>query len=169
MHVVNYSSKFADVKSAMCQPNGLAVLAFFFEIDINPNPAYTEIVKKLPEITEPGSRTKITTIPLKRLLPTDLQHFYRYEGSLTTPPCNETVTWTVFKTPVQISEDQISIFRSLKSSDIDPETNTNYPLVNNVRPLQSLNDRVVYANFTTIQPVKKKSLLQRCRCFQPAD
>ena len=34
--------------------------------------------------------------------------FWRYEGSLTTPPLLESVIWTVFKKPIQISKDQVS-------------------------------------------------------------
>ena len=45
--------------------------------------------------------------PLSRLLPANTNHFYRYDGSLTTPKCNEVVTWTVFKNHVNISTDQV--------------------------------------------------------------
>lgn len=36
------------------------------------------------------------------LLPTD-RSFYRYNGSLTTPPCVEVVTWSVFQQPIEMS------------------------------------------------------------------
>ena len=38
--------------------------------------------------------------------------FWRYEGSLTTPPLLESVIWTVFKKPIQISEDQVRKYKS---------------------------------------------------------
>ena len=43
------------------------------------------------------------------LLPTDKSKFYRYNGSLTTPTCNEVVTWTVFKDYVEISQAQVNM------------------------------------------------------------
>ena len=41
-----------------------------------------------------------------KLLPPSLD-FWRYEGSLTTPPLLESVIWTVFKKPIQISQEQV--------------------------------------------------------------
>ncbi len=54
---------------------------------------------------------------------------YRYEGSLTTPPCSETVHWTVMSTPVTASSSQIAAFASL------------FPF--NARPVQPLNRRYI--------------------------
>ena len=54
---------------------------------------------------------------------------YRYEGSLTTPPCSETVHWTVMSTPVTASSGQIAAFASL------------FPW--NARPVQPLHRRYV--------------------------
>ncbi|RZF41986.1 hypothetical protein LSTR_LSTR017086 [Laodelphax striatellus] len=41
------------------------------------------------------------------LLPDDRSHFYRYQGSLTTPPCTESVLWTVMHSSVPISKFQV--------------------------------------------------------------
>jgi carbonic anhydrase len=62
------------------------------------------------------------------LLPHDTA-YYTYMGSLTAPPCSESVRWFVLKTPVDISTEEISAFAKL------------YP--HDVRPIQPLNGRVV--------------------------
>jgi carbonic anhydrase len=67
-------------------------------------------------------------IDATRLLP-DNKAYYTYQGSLTTPPCSEGVTWFVLKIPTKISAGDIEAFRKL------------YPL--NARPVQPLNGRVV--------------------------
>jgi len=67
---------------------------------------------------------------LSRLFPDD-KSYYSYGGSLTTPPCTETVQWVIFKEPIVVSLEEV-----LKLKD-------NMPL-ENYRDEQPLNDRIVY-------------------------
>ena len=50
------------------------------------------------------------------LLPKDGK-YYHYYGSLTTPPCTEGVNWSVLKTPIEVSEEQIQKFKTLMGFD----------------------------------------------------
>ncbi|CAF4764247.1 unnamed protein product [Rotaria sp. Silwood1] len=74
------------------------------------------------------------SLQLSTLMNTNLNNFYRYSGSLTTPPCSENVIWSVFQTPIQISDDELEMFRL----DIFSE---------NFRNPQPLNKRIVYRSF----------------------
>lgn len=78
----------------------------------------------------PGTEHEITGVEIdpSGLVPRDVG-YYMYAGSQTAPPCTEGVTWFVLKTPVEISVGEIEAFARL------------YP--HDVRPLQSLNGRVV--------------------------
>ena len=97
--------RYTNLARAVANKDGLAVLGFFYEIDKDGKD--NEIFKKLNGIelnlktVEPGTKKTIQNFNLKKLLPENPENeeFYRYTGSLTTPGCNEVVTWTVFKGP----------------------------------------------------------------------
>lgn len=55
-----------------------------------------------------GQNTSVPPFNVKALLPPLLAQFYRYNGSLTTPPCYQSVLWTVFSQRAQISMGQVS-------------------------------------------------------------
>jgi carbonic anhydrase len=78
--------------------------------------------KEGPELKVDG------TIDVAAILP-KTGGYFRYMGSLTTPPCSEGLTWTVHKEPVEASVEQIQKFASL------------FP--KNARPLQKRNRRFV--------------------------
>uniref|UniRef100_A0A4W5L8N2 Carbonic anhydrase 6 n=1 Tax=Hucho hucho TaxID=62062 RepID=A0A4W5L8N2_9TELE len=83
----------------------------------------------------------ISTLNVRSMLPENLNHFFRYQGSLTTPPCYESILWTVFDTPITLSHNQI---RKLESTLMDMDNGT---LWNDYRMAQPLNDRVVESSF----------------------
>ncbi|CAM4827616.1 unnamed protein product, partial [Rotaria magnacalcarata] len=53
----------------------------------------------------------VVNLSLSLLMGDNLQDFWRYEGSLTTPPCTEGVIWTIFKEPIFFVESEFSSFR----------------------------------------------------------
>ena len=63
-----------------------------------------------------------------KLLPAK-HSYYRYAGSLTTPPCAETVEWLLLTTPIAVADSDIAAFAKL------------YPM--NARPAQKMNRRDV--------------------------
>jgi carbonic anhydrase len=42
-----------------------------------------------------------------------IEDYYTYAGSLTTPPCSETVSWLVLRRPIEVSKAQIAAFREV--------------------------------------------------------
>lgn len=39
----------------------------------------------------------------------NLNGYFRYSGSLTIPPCSESVIWTVFRRKIPISQNQVKL------------------------------------------------------------
>ncbi|MOA27760.1 Carbonic anhydrase precursor [compost metagenome] len=75
------------------------------------------------------SATLDTKLDLNKLLPKN-KTYWRFSGSLTTPPCSEGVTWVVLKNPMTLSATQLEKFTHTMHHD-------------NNRPVQSLHGRVV--------------------------
>lgn len=53
-----------------------------------------------------GQQTTFSNFDPKNLLPAPL-NFWTYEGSLTTPPLHESVTWIVLREPISVSSAQV--------------------------------------------------------------
>ncbi|XP_076822721.1 carbonic anhydrase 2-like [Clavelina lepadiformis] len=147
LHIVHYNTKYEDFSTAMNTSDGLAVLGFFIKDD------YPQDNADIERIIEPvfndqasyysESATYITSFSIETFLPHNLTTYYRYQGSLTTPPCYESVVWTVFSEPIRISRRQADMFERMvfeNSRGASDTTNLN----DNYRPVQALNRRNVY-------------------------
>ncbi|XP_008061326.1 carbonic anhydrase 9 [Carlito syrichta] len=161
IHVVHLSTAFAEVKEALGRPGGLAVLSAFLQEGPEENSAYEQLLSHLEEITEEGSETWVPGLDISALLPADLSHYFRYEGSLTTPPCAQGVIWTVFNQTVRLSAKQL---HTLSDSLWGPGDSR---LQQNFRATQPLNGRMIEASFPvevdssprTAEPVHLNSCL----------
>ncbi|XP_047465136.1 carbonic anhydrase 4-like isoform X2 [Mugil cephalus] len=117
LHIVNSESSCnRNTTLAVEDSTGLAALAFFIEEmpdGVSQEPAsWRNLTSYLTSITNSGESVSITPgISLDDLLVgVDRRKYYRYLGSLTTPPCNEAVVWTVFKDTIKVSKDLIDLF-----------------------------------------------------------
>ncbi len=104
-----------------------AIVSVMMKVGKN-NPVLAGILQNVPVQTFAQKTVPTVKYSARGLMPQTLEH-YRYEGSLTVPPCSEGVIWFVMKTPLEISEEQIRAFQGL------------FPV--NARPIQPLNDRVI--------------------------
>jgi carbonic anhydrase len=104
----------------------LAVIGVFLE-EGEENAALAASLAEVPR--EPGEEREVDSEvdPLDLIPDRGSGKVYRYEGSLTTPPCSEEVLWTVYQQPIEASSEQLT------------ELATAYD--DNARPLQPLNGR----------------------------
>eukprot|EP00457_Paulinella_chromatophora_P007879 gb/GEZN01007905.1/.p1 GENE.gb/GEZN01007905.1/~~gb/GEZN01007905.1/.p1 ORF type:complete len:422 (-),score=64.91 gb/GEZN01007905.1/:112-1377(-) len=118
--------------------NGLAVFAVFFQIGAK-NAALAKLLSQVNFNT--GDTTVEDPFDLTSLLPSDAKsNYYTYQGSLTTPPCAQSVTWIVSPTPITVSQEQMDALRTLKSS---------LPAVGLIPP-----------NYRLIQPLNHRAILK---------
>ncbi|XP_041349957.1 carbonic anhydrase-like isoform X2 [Gigantopelta aegis] len=142
MHIVLYNDMHPNFTSAVHETKGLAVLAFFFKVG-QVNKGMFKILRHFSSIKFSGANKPIVAFPIAALLPKKINSWFRYDGSLTTPPCSESVRWTLFKDEISISHSQMKAFRKLLRNI---QGQQNMILVDNYRPLQELNKRKVYTN-----------------------
>ncbi|XP_051629982.1 carbonic anhydrase 14 isoform X2 [Manacus candei] len=147
MHVVHFDAeRFSDAGEAQHHAGGLAVLGVLLEVGADPHPAYDNILRHLGSIRYAGQSTSIPSFSVQDLLPPRLDRYYRYNGSLTTPPCFQSVLWTLFPEPVHISRDQLEQLQgslySTEEAEAEPQL-----LVDNFRAPQELNQRPVLVSF----------------------
>jgi carbonic anhydrase len=104
----------------------LAIIAVMFEMGED-NIVLNKLLRNMPENSGDNNILKSEILGYD-ILPSN-QEYYRYNGSLTTPPCTEGVKWLVLKTPVSISKSQLA--------DFDAAMPTNN------RPIQNINSRSI--------------------------
>jgi len=87
----------------------LAVVAVMFE-EGEENPVLAKIWKRLPNL-KVGEEAKcgLSVDEVKALMPEN-KDYYKFKGSLTTPPCSEDVKWHVYKHPLKVSKAQVIEF-----------------------------------------------------------
>lgn len=110
----------------------LAVVGVLIE-EGKENAAFNAVWKNLPKKAD----EKIALagpVSANDLLPKG-RAYYRYPGSLTTPPCSEGVSWLVLKEPIQLSAAQIMAFKEI--------------IHENARPVQPLGKRSVRGKAVT--------------------
>lgn len=146
IHLVHYNmEKYRTLSKAARHPDGLVVFSVFLdaEEDHHNHAELEKIVAHLKSVTLKGEHTILKqAIRIENLLPAN-KSYWSYQGSLTTPPYLESVTWFVFKQPIKCNKQQIQKFRNLKSSlkhhDNDESTN----IQSNHRKAQPLNGRTI--------------------------
>lgn len=139
LHFVSYNIKYVGIEESLPFEDGLAVLGVLIEVGGSDNPAFS-FLNSASRVTSPKSSFTIEPFTFDPILPKNKTKYFRYSGSLTTPPCSEAVTWTVFKDPVKISERQVKLLRSLQKGN-------NKEIVDNYRPVMPLHGRAIKASF----------------------
>lgn len=131
-HTLN--GKHFDLEAHLVHENKdgrLAVIGIFLVVG-EENDDLAELFEKMP--TEKTNQTVKLADPIQLLniLPKE-ETTLRYNGSLTTPPCTEGVSWILFEHPITISKKQLNAYLNI----FNEPTN---------RPTQPLRGRIVYTN-----------------------
>ncbi|KAL8610386.1 hypothetical protein ACOMHN_041200 [Nucella lapillus] len=147
IHFVHWNcTNYKSFEETVNENDGLAVLSVLVKVGTR-HDGFEVIRKHLDNVTFKGDTFNLghgVTFDPSCLLPKQREQFWTYPGSLTTPPCYESVQFIVFQDPVQFSTEQLTALRSLRSGD--KHLPGDY-LRDNFRPTCDLGLRTVQASF----------------------
>lgn len=143
IHLVHYNAdKYLSVSAAENDPTGILVFGIFVNVtnSSNTDANLGEVVTTLTNAKtfKNGVNATMNAFAMKGFLPSGALNYYRYNGSLTTPGCKQSVIWNVFENPVYITASQMNTFRNTVYNADGNKLTTNH------RPLQALNGRLIY-------------------------
>ncbi|KAJ3677030.1 hypothetical protein LUZ60_002754 [Juncus effusus] len=110
----------------------IAVIGFLYQYGL-PDPFLAEMepyIKKVADAT--GKEEEIGLVDASKIK-RGSRKYYRYIGSLTTPPCTEGLIWTIVKKVKSVSREQVNLLKEAVSDD----------MMYNARPVQNIYDRII--------------------------
>ncbi|KAI6196777.1 hypothetical protein M3Y94_01149000 [Aphelenchoides besseyi] len=157
LQLMAYNSDLYDnFTEAMSQPRGLLAIAVIVDIGDKPNAELRRMTVASQSITYKDSVTKLHKFKPFDLLP-DTSLYVTYEGSLTHPGCQETVTWIIMNQPVYITREDLSIWDQMQQTE---KQSTPVYMSPNYRPLKPLNGRLFRTNIKA--DIKSRSPSGHC-------
>ncbi|CAO2839481.1 unnamed protein product [Amaranthus hypochondriacus] len=110
----------------------IAVIGLLYKIG-KPNHFLAKLTRKIEKISETTEEIDAGIINPVRVRMSG-RNYYRYMGSLTTPPCTEGVLWSLNTKIGTVSEEQVALLREAVHDHAEQ----------NARPLQRINGRKTY-------------------------
>lgn len=109
-----------------------AVLGLMFVTGTTDNPSLNSLLKLVHSLDTANMTALLVSKLIEGFLPnlSVKSDYFRYMGSLTTPPCSEGIVWTIFKENIVISTAQLA---TLRTNEIK----------HNFRDIQPLNGRII--------------------------
>ncbi|XP_017918216.1 PREDICTED: carbonic anhydrase-related protein 11 isoform X3 [Capra hircus] len=144
---------YGNLSAATRGPNGLAILSLFVNVAGSSNPFLSRLLNRdtITRISYKNDAYFLQDLSLELLFPESFG-FITYQGSLSTPPCSETVTWILIDRALNITSLQMHSLRLLSQN---PPSQIFQSLSGNGRPLQPLAHRALRGNRDPRHPERR--------------
>ncbi|ELW46918.1 Carbonic anhydrase 3 [Tupaia chinensis] len=104
LHLVHWNPKYNTFKEALKQRDGIAVVGIFLKIGREKG-EFQIFLDALDKVKTKGKEAPFTHFDPSCLFPA-CRDYWTYQGSFTTPPCEECIVWLLLKEPITVSSDQ---------------------------------------------------------------
>ncbi|XP_058076434.1 alpha carbonic anhydrase 7-like [Magnolia sinica] len=133
-HTINGKSYDLEVHMVHESSNGqVAVVGIMYKIG-RPDSFLLELMEHIRSIADIHEMERDVGVVNPRHLKMGSRKYYRYLGSLTTPPCKQDVIWTMFKKVRTVSREQVKLLRMAVNDNAEM----------NARPSQPINEREIH-------------------------
>ncbi|GBG33723.1 Carbonic anhydrase [Hondaea fermentalgiana] len=157
MHIVSFNTKYGDIGTAVGNDDGLLVIGIFGEKSKRKlaNEEFSKISDAILEAEESDdgfladAHVELEDFSLETMISSiDLAKYDSYKGSLTTPSCNQIVSWVVMHDTLKLSAEQIRAFQKAHKSESEL-------IAPNYREIQARNGRTVHRSQILCDPKDK--------------
>lgn len=137
LHIVNIAPGAPQCDLENSIENCVTVVGIMYTVEDMDNAEddteFTRIVEAAKSIGEEGTTLEVN---IQKLLPKN-QSYYTYKGSLTSPPCTETLLWHVMSTPMKVSK---KVVKAVQDAVVKVNADSKY----DTRLTLPLHDRKVF-------------------------
>jgi carbonic anhydrase len=153
VHLVHFNSKYGTIGAAVASGNkdALLVVGVMMTIGSTDLPIMTALANQISTLTQ--AKTPLSSQVRVSDFYDGTGSYYSYRGGLTTPGCNEIVTWVVMKGTKTMT---LTTLNKFKAATINPAaasrkfntlaTASTYGVYGNYRPLQPIAGRTIYSS-----------------------
>lgn len=120
--LVHYKRKYKSISRAI-KNNAIAILEVFVDTRNHVHSNVFGAIARQVELVKDEFMKPVMLerkIRLSDFIPTDVENYFKYKGSLNSPKCKEGVTWVVFLKPIHICSLQLKMIMNIQDKEGNP-------------------------------------------------